>query len=65
MLPSGKASYFNPRTRVGCDGGVNLMDAAITISIHAPAWGATGPGQAQWHRHIISIHAPAWGATFP
>ena len=38
-------------------------DIALTISIHAPAWGAT-----LFKRHIlaiprISIHAPAWGAT--
>ena len=35
---------FNPRTRVGCDvmPRVHLL-AAITVSIHAPAWGATLP----------------------
>ena len=37
--------------------------SAVVVSIHAPAWGATGvlgvgelPGR-------VSIHAPAWGAT--
>ena len=34
------------------------------ISIHAPAWGATGQAHRQGHPPIISIHAPAWGATF-
>ena len=33
------------------------------ISIHAPAWGATGQAHRQGHPPIISIHAPAWGAT--
>ena len=36
---------FNPRTRVGCDG---QHDAVFlekpAVSIHAPAWGATGRG---------------------
>ena len=33
------------------------------ISIHAPAWGATGNGRYYMARICISIHAPAWGAT--
>ena len=37
----------------------------ITVSIHAPAWGAT----IQVHHFgafaRVSIHAPAWGATIP
>ena len=35
------------------------------ISIHAPAWGATGYRQHVGRVHPISIHAPAWGATDP
>ncbi len=36
------ALYFNPRTRMGCDGASQFMAKVIkTISIHAPAWGAT------------------------
>ena len=35
------------------------------ISIHAPAWGATGFSRFAELRNIISIHAPAWGATSP
>ena len=35
--------YFNPRTRVGCDlVKIGLPIILSVISIHAPAWGATG-----------------------
>ena len=38
--------------------------AKSTISIHAPAWGATAfAASAPGIRPFISIHAPAWGAT--
>ena len=33
---------FNPRARVGRDWGLFAKDPDIGISIHAPAWGATG-----------------------
>ena len=57
-------TYFNPRTREGCDA-TNTGDwsAAIVISIHAPARGATKWGFNQVYRWDISIHAPARGAT--
>ena len=35
----------------------------IIISIHAPAWGATGMILEDEIGFLISIHAPAWGAT--
>ena len=35
-------AYFNPRTPVGCDGGVAAFLRHSAISIHAPQWGATG-----------------------
>ena len=35
----------------------------ITISIHAPAWGVTMMGHADFKVDVISIHAPAWGVT--
>ena len=36
---------FNPRTRVGCDaGGAADHKVGSAVSIHAPAWGATGSG---------------------
>ena len=57
--------YFNPRSRMGSDCGVaTVVVCACRISIHAPAWGATGAG-ASGCIHLISIHAPAWGATWP
>ena len=57
--------HFNPRTRVGCDGiKINVRVTEVTISIHAPAWGATFEhGIKHGRRCFISIHAPAWGAT--
>ena len=33
--------YFNPRTRMGCDNVQYKIFFCNTISIHAPAWGAT------------------------
>ena len=40
-------------------------DKAISawVSIHAPAWGATGHGPRFLRLAGVSIHAPAWGAT--
>ena len=56
---------FNPRTRVGCDGPVRgLVALHVDVSIHAPAWGATGVHVRLEHGQAVSIHAPAWGATF-
>ena len=34
-----------------------------SVSIHAPAWGATSRDVRQEPIHDVSIHAPAWGAT--
>ena len=36
-----KAWRFNPRTRVGCDEGLDDVTAKMRVSIHAPVWGAT------------------------
>ena len=33
------------------------------VSIHAPAWGATGMYYLTISDGVVSIHAPAWGAT--
>ena len=54
---------FNPRARVGRDHPRTIKMHERLISIHAPAWGATG--RAVWRAACgrISIHAPAWGAT--
>ena len=57
-------SYFNPRTRVGCDVFLSDYDIRVLqISIHAPAWGATVMFRRIRYALVISIHAPAWGAT--
>ena len=54
---------FNSRSRMGSD----LADGAgvghLHVSIHAPAWGATGPSARRSTTAPVSIHAPAWGAT--
>ena len=55
---------FNPRPRMGGD----LLppcglDAALAVSIHAPAWGATWRCSTSSPGPVVSIHAPAWGAT--
>ena len=35
----------------------------VSISIHAPTWGATWSGAFGPGTEGISIHAPTWGAT--
>ena len=35
----------------------------FNVSIHAPAWGATGGVKITFVAGYVSIHAPAWGAT--
>ena len=36
---------------------------SLSVSIHAPAWGATKKIAQQEREIEVSIHAPAWGAT--
>ncbi|MBU4100124.1 MAG: hypothetical protein KKH20_01950, partial [Proteobacteria bacterium] len=36
---------------------------SYTVSIHAPAWGATKMMMELQQKFKVSIHAPAWGAT--
>ena len=50
--------------------GVRLFDCYyvpldVTISIHAPMWGATENENQDLTIEQISIHAPMWGATVP
>jgi hypothetical protein len=55
---------FNPRAREGRDGAQRHRGKNSSVSIHAPARGATADS---WYRCQIlrvSIHAPARGATF-
>ena len=55
---------FNPRARVGRDHRRTGSHAQrVTVSIHAPAWGATTTPARPLTHDQVSIHAPAWGAT--
>ena len=58
-----KRIHFNPRPRVGSDACFGTRTACKTISIHVPAWGATGATIGGMSGIGISIHVPAWGAT--
>ena len=63
ILRRGRRGGFNPRARVGRDDFLNAAPIHVIVSIHAPAWGATGrPGDGS-SPSPVSIHAPAWGAT--
>ena len=63
MQASIRQSRFNSRARMGRDNAEERGDGLPLVSIHAPAWGATGvDALLQVHEHV-SIHAPAWGAT--
>ena len=55
---------FNSRSREGSDHGRISFPSRVSISIHAPAKGATVPASATARVLSISIHAPAKGATF-
>ena len=55
---------FNPRPRVGGDIMSMLQQVIFVVSIHAPAWGATGTPDFGPAPNQVSIHAPAWGATY-
>ena len=55
--------HFNPRSREGSDHQPQRVRAHRSISIHAPAKGATLYALHNAVRVYISIHAPAKGAT--
>ena len=55
--------YFNPRSREGSDAIAGWLGNVFTISIHAPARGATMAVEYIGGWWTISIHAPARGAT--
>ena len=44
---------------------VSVIFRKISVSIHAPAWGATLIKEKCAELGCVSIHAPAWGATIP
>ena len=54
---------FNPRSREGSDLPNRILFLFPTISIHAPAKGATVKSWSPINTELISIHAPAKGAT--
>jgi len=54
---------FNPRTRTGCDICLTIFYILSTVSIHAPARGATQKYKIVSYPYFVSIHAPARGAT--
>ena len=56
---------FNPRARAGRDGPVALGHGSNSVSIHAPARGATIILDFAGIAILVSIHAPARGATAP
>ena len=55
--------YFNPRSCERSDSAVSIPANGDTISIHAPARGATNNFPVLLILFCISIHAPARGAT--
>ena len=57
------AKDFNPRSREGSDNIPKLIYNCSSISIHAPARGATCGQNQPIAFFVISIHAPARGAT--
>ena len=57
------ARDFNPRSREGSDALFSPTFSPISISIHAPAKGATFLPSSRAALSVISIHAPAKGAT--
>ena len=42
---------------------VEGLKRMVSVSIHAPAWGATKSFRNSSRSWSVSIHAPAWGAT--
>ena len=50
--------------RMGSDVNIPARVVALSISIHAPAWGATSMQEAMGlHKWIFQSTLPAWGAT--
>ena len=59
-----RSKCFNPRTRMGCDSVASIEHENGSVSIHAPARGATVEVNHVSATTIVSIHAPARGATY-
>ena len=54
---------FNPRSHMGSDWLIAKTLHFGSVSIHAPAWGATYGQYKISTLRSVSIHAPTWGAT--
>ena len=54
---------FNPRARAGRDASAGMFVSRESVSIHAPARGATKNEAIRSAFLKVSIHAPARGAT--
>ena len=54
---------FNSRARKRRDGRFHEHSRQVSVSIHAPARGATGLAHHLVGQRVVSIHAPARGAT--
>jgi len=63
LLALGDLQGFNSRSRVGSDPALGDVTALKTVSIRAPAWGATHMTRQHALQRTVSIRAPAWGAT--
>ena len=59
----GTLTFQSTRPHGARRAGVRLLAVRTSVSIHAPAWGATGTCTVQPEANVVSIHAPAWGAT--
>ena len=59
------STSFNPRARTGRDVRYHKVFVETSVSIHAPARGATASRRTHLQRLVVSIHAPARGATAP
>ena len=58
------AMFQSTRPRGARHGLLSYQCHNCGVSIHAPAWGATGNTAAHLAVALVSIHAPAWGATW-
>ncbi|PIX49616.1 MAG: hypothetical protein COZ57_02890, partial [Armatimonadetes bacterium CG_4_8_14_3_um_filter_66_20] len=48
---------------VGGEVDAEVFEYRLTVSIHAPGWGARIDAETFKLIHAVSIHAPGWGAS--
>ena len=62
--PQSYVSYFNPRTRMGCDRPSDRHQSFCCHFNPRTRMGCDSPSVSTGQsKYLISIHAPAWGAT--